>query len=101
MFAWAGIAGLVIGVGFLVWVVSVWDRRRRLMKLIDDYDCKLCGSPLDDSLYEFLGYVTKAERASLDAFQVKYVHCKIRCGNCGGVLICADNGMPMRGYYSS
>ncbi len=90
---------ILLATGFLAWVVRIWLKRKQLTKHIDSYNCVLCDSPLDEALYEFLGYVSKEEKAQLDKFQAQYVHCKIRCGNCAGILICADNGTPMRGYY--
>ena len=83
----------------LLGIVWQWKHRQKIYALIDAHNCKLCGEPLDEALFDFLGKPSASDIASLDKFQASYASSKIRCGNCGGYLICADNGMPMNGYY--
>ena len=85
----------------LAYAVYVWMRRAAFSKQVDEYECPLCSTPLDEALFDDLGRITQADLDQLDAFQQKYASTKIRCGNCGGILLCADNGTPMRGYYES
>ena len=90
---------VVVPVIYLAYVVFDWQRRNQLFKKIDSHPCCLCGTMMDEALFDFLGRINKHEKQQLDNFQKQYAYCKIRCGNCGGILLCADNGMPMRGYF--
>ena len=90
---------ILIPVAFLVYVVIDWLKRNQLYRKIDTHHCCLCGTKMDDALFDYLGRLSKKEKEQLDNFQKQYAYCKVRCNSCGGILLCADNGMPMRGYY--
>ena len=85
----------------ILFVVWQWRSRQQLFKLLDAQECRLCGTPLDEALYDYLGRPSAADVSKLDKFQATYAKYKIRCGSCGGTVICADNGVPMSGYYDT
>jgi hypothetical protein len=81
----------------LFWVLHVRADRRRFLRSLEAHHCKVCGADFSDALVEDLGRPSPAVLARLDAFQRRFAHRVVQCQDCGGVNICAKDGVPFRG----
>lgn len=83
----------------IIWAVVVWRRQQRCQREIYEHDCPLCQTSFEDDLPVYLGSMSAEEYASLDRFQRRFAGGKVRCGSCGGIVLCSRDGYPMRGYF--
>jgi hypothetical protein len=78
----------------LAWTGWVMWRRRRMLRRAEAVgSCKLCSTPFAEAQIEWLGPVTRAERAKLDRFQARFAAFTVLCHECGAVNTCTADGI--------
>lgn len=82
----------------LVWAVQVHTRRRLFARAMSQACCPGCGASFSDALYAFLGSPGSDDLRRCDGFQRRYARYRIRCEECGAIIICTEDG-PMCHYY--
>ncbi|MFM2089875.1 MAG: hypothetical protein RLZZ127_364 [Planctomycetota bacterium] len=87
-----GLTALALG-----WALWTAHRRRSRLHRIRAHACKVCGTPFDEAIAEYLGGIGSADRAVLDRFQARFAAFKIHCLECDSVNYCTRDGVPFRG----
>ena len=80
----------------LGWCVLAWHRRRRFLRRLERSSCALCGNGFDDAIADYLGGVSRAERARLDRFQRRFARYRVACGDCGAINYCTADGIAFK-----
>lgn len=80
----------------LLLAVQVRAKRRCFERRMLSHACPLCRRPFAESLYEYLGRPAPAHLARLDNFQRRFAHFAARCLECGALVICAEDGTPVK-----
>ncbi len=92
------LALLLVPGALLLWCLWEWRARRRFLIRLVDSSCMLCHESFADATADYLGPVTRAQRAALDRFQRRFARYQIECGNCGAVNICTVDGVAFKAY---
>lgn len=85
---------MTLALGYALWVAH---RRRHRMRLIQAHACAVCRTPFSEAIVDDEGAVTRAELATMDAFQRRFAAFKIRCEECNSINICTKDGTPFKG----
>jgi hypothetical protein len=92
-FFYAALGLLLCGVLFL------WFKKNSSMTKVKKYRCPNCRKPFSDSIFHYIGPLSKEEFGSLDNFQKRFVKFKIECAECGSIVFCTKEGEPFKGYF--
>ncbi len=84
----------VLLLGWCGWVM--WRRRRRLALAERNGSCRVCGTPFAEAQIDYLGGLSRAEKAKLDRFQTRFAAFRILCLECGSVNVCTHEGVAFK-----
>lgn len=93
--------GVALGGGILpplLWALWTWRRQKRWQRQVYDHACPVCETPFDEVMPLYLGPMSATDRARLDRFQRRFAGPRVRCEACGSIVLCSNEGFPMRGY---